>query len=255
MRYLLFGLLMQVLTAPDPMQMEKAPALPYRPVPHTFTLPEGSTWGAPSSVATSAKGHTVVFNRGPNPLLEFDREGRFVRAFGAGRYERPHGMRLDRDDNIWTTDVAGHTVTKMNWQGDVLLTLGTKGQAGDWNESAGARLFSEPNDLAIAANGDVFVVQGHGKGDPKVLKFTSSGQFVRSWGGKGTGPGQFDIAHSIVIDASQQVYVADRQNRRVQIFNTDGKFVREWKLPGCHADCSSDRDSGCSSRAGSPGRF
>jgi sugar lactone lactonase YvrE len=188
--------------------------------------------GAPSSVATTRAGHLIVFTRGPHPLIEFDQSGRFMRSFGEGLYTRSHGLRLDRDGNIWTTDVNGHTVTKMNPKGEVLLVLGVKGQAGSWNEAAGSRLLEEPNDVGFAANGDVFVVQGHGRGDPRVLKFDKTGKFLKTWGGKGTGPGQFDLAHSVIVDERGLVYVADRQNRRVQIFDQDGTFQREWKFAG-----------------------
>jgi DNA-binding beta-propeller fold protein YncE len=93
-------------------------------------------------------------------------------------------------------------------------------------------LLNEPNDIGFAPNGDVFVVQGHGRGEPRVLRFDKAGKFVTSWGGLGTGPGQFDIAHSVVVDAKSLVYVADRQNRRVQIFVASGKYVKEWKYAG-----------------------
>jgi DNA-binding beta-propeller fold protein YncE len=141
-------------------------------------------------------------------------------------------MRIDAEDNIWTTDVNAHTVTKMNPQGEVQLVLGTKGQGGEWNEAAGARLLNEPNDVAIGPAGEIFVVQGHGRADPKVLKFDKKGAFLTSWGGKGTGPGQFDTAHSIIVDGKGLVYVADRQNRRVQIFDLGGKYIKEWKFAG-----------------------
>jgi DNA-binding beta-propeller fold protein YncE len=239
MKILAIALLLQVaqaapgvLTGPDPAQMEKAADLGYVPVPHGLTLPDGVTMGAPSSVATNSQGHLIVFNRGPRALMEFDRDGRFVRSFGDGLYTRPHGMRLDAQDNIWTTDVTAHTVTKMSPQGQVLLTLGVKGQAGDWNEATQSRLLNEPTDVAVAPSGDVFVIEGHGRGEPRVLKFDKRGAFVKSWGGKGTGPGQFDIAHSIVVDANQLVYVADRQNRRVQIFDINGTYLKEWKYAG-----------------------
>lgn len=243
MRPIVVAVLLQVLTAPDPAQMEKVPDLGYTPVPHSFSLPNGLTWGAPSSVAMSAEGHILVFNRGAYPLLEFDADGRFIRSLGEGRYKRPHGLRVDAQDNIWTTDVNAHTVTKMNWDGKVLLVLGVDGQAGDWNEAANVRLLNQPNDVSIGPAGDIFVVQGHGMGDPRVLRFDKTGKFIRSWGGKGTGPGQFDIAHSIVVDANGLVYVADRQNRRVQVFDMDGKFIKEWKYAGlpCGLYISRDR--------------
>jgi DNA-binding beta-propeller fold protein YncE len=183
-------------------------------------------------VAMNSKGHILVFNRGPFPLLEFETGGRFVRSLGENGSMRPHGLRLDAEDNIWTTDVNANTVTKMSPEGEVLLVLGTKGQAGSWDEAAGSRLLNQPNDVAIGPEGDVFVVQGHGVGDPRVLRFDRTGKFLKAWGGKGTGPGQFDIAHSVVVDARGFVYVADRQNRRVQVFDVNGKFIKEWKYAG-----------------------
>src|SRR3970282_2519 len=125
MRVLVLALLMQLglLSAPDPAQMETAPDLGVVPAQHTLRLPEGMAMGAPSRVAMSSKGHLVVFTRGDRPLLEFDRTGAFVRAFGDGLYMRAHGLRLDAEDNVWTTDVNNHTVIKMSPTGDVLLTL------------------------------------------------------------------------------------------------------------------------------------
>ena len=161
MRIVVLALLMQALTAPDPAQMEQAPDLGYTDVPHGLQLPAGITMGAPSSVATTSKGHIIVFNRGPFPLLEFDAQGAFVRSLGEGQVGRAHGMRVDADDNIWITDVSGQTVTKMSPSGEVLLTLGVKGHPGDWNEAANSRLFNEPTDVAIGPRGDIFVVQGH----------------------------------------------------------------------------------------------
>ena len=222
-----------VLSGPDPAQMEKAPDLGHKPAPDGMVLPEGAKMGAPSSVAFNAEGHLLVFTRGDKPLMEFDaKSGALIRAWGDGMYVRSHGMRIDLQGNIWTTDVNGHTVTKMNPKGDVLLTLGTKGQPGKWDEAAGTRLFEEPNDIGFAANGDIVVVQGHGRGESRALRFDKTGKFITSWGGKGTGPGQFDLSHSVVIDAKGLVYIADRQNRRVQIFDLDGKYIKEWKFAG-----------------------
>jgi sugar lactone lactonase YvrE len=167
-----------------------------------------------------------------------------VRAFGEGLFVRPHGMRLDADNNVWATDVNAHIVVKMTPEGKVLLTLGVNGQSGEWNEAAGERLLNQPNDVAIARNGDVFVMQGHGRGESRVLKFDSRGRFIRSWGGNGAGPGQFDTGHSIVIDDAGLVYVADRENRRVQIFDQDGTYIREWAFKGlpCGLYISPDGD-------------
>ncbi|MBM3771470.1 MAG: hypothetical protein FJW27_09360 [Acidimicrobiia bacterium] len=222
-----------VLSGPDPAQMEKAPDLGYKPIPHGLALPAGMALGASSSAAFDADGHLLVFTRGEHPLMEFNpATGQLIRTFGEGRYARAHGMRIDAQGNIWTTDVAGHVVTKMSPKGDVLLTLGTKGQAGKWDEASGSRLLNEPNDIGFSPNGDVYVVQGHGRGEPRVLRFDKAGKFVTSWGGQGTGPGQFDIAHSVVVDAKSFVYVADRENRRVQAFDANGKYVKDWKYAG-----------------------
>jgi DNA-binding beta-propeller fold protein YncE len=232
-----------VLSGPDPKQMESAPDLGFRAVEAGLKLPEGMKMGAPSSVAFDARGHLFVFNRGEHPLIEFDAHGGFVRAFGEGRYVRPHGMRIDSQGSIWTTDVAGHTVTKLNPAGEVLLTLGTRGQPGAWDEGSNSRLLNEPTDIGFAPNGDVLIVEGHGRGEGRVLRFDRSGAFIKSWGGKGAAPGQFDQPHSILVNAQGQVLVADRENRRVQIFDLDGRFIGAWKFAGlpCGLQLGPDR--------------
>ena len=212
---------------------QNAPELDYAAVPDPLTLPAGMTMGAAASVAFDSKGHLFVLNRGPQPLVEFDANGKFIRAFGEGLFTRSHGLRFDIDGNIWATDVGAHIVVKLSPQGQTLLTLGTKGQAGEWN--AQSRLLNQPNDVAIARNGDIFVVQGHTPGpmgDPRVLKFDKNGNFIKSWGGKGKEPGKFEVAHGIAIDAKGLLWVADRENQRIQIFDADGKFVRELKYAG-----------------------
>ena len=141
-------------------------------------------------------------------------------------------MRIAPDGSIWTTDVQGHTVMKMNPTGEVLLTLGTRGTPGNWDEATDTRLLFEPADIAFAPNGDVFIVQGHGRGEGRVLRFDRSGKFLKSWGGKGSDPGQFDQPHSILVTAQNQVLVADRENRRVQVFDMDGHFIKAWKFNG-----------------------
>jgi sugar lactone lactonase YvrE len=234
-------LLMSVLvwaqrpTNPALLIPQNAPELDYVAVANSVTLPPGVMPGAPASVAFDSKGHMFVFYRGAQPLIEFDANGKFIRNVGEGlSFTRAHGMRIDSEDNIWITDVGAHVVMKLNPQGQVLLTLGTKGQAGDWTEAAQSRHLNEPNDLAIGRNGDIFVVQGHtpGRGDPRLLKFDSKGNFVKSWGGKGTEPGQFDVAHGIAIDGKGLLWVADRENQRIQIFDQEGTFVRQLKYAG-----------------------
>ncbi len=131
------------------------------------------------------------------------------------------------------TDVSDHVVMKLNPEGEVLLTLGTRGEAGEWDEAAGSRLFNQPNDVAIGPNGNIFVAQGHGRGaEPRILRFDANGNFITSWGGRGTLPWQFEVAHSLVIDPNGLVYVADRENRRIQVFDLDGNFVKGWLYKG-----------------------
>ena len=140
-----------------------------------------------------------------------------------------------RDGNIWVTDVGAHIVVKLNPQGQTLLTLGIKGEPGAWDEAAGSRRLNQPNDIAFSRAGDVFVVQGHtagATGDPRVLKFDKSGRFIKSWGGKGKEPGKFEVAHGIAIDAKGLLWVTDRENQRIQIFDADGTFVSELKYAG-----------------------
>jgi streptogramin lyase len=220
---------------------ETAPELAYVVAPAAVTLPEGTTMGATASVAFDPNGHLWVLTRGDTTFFEFDADGRFIRAFGDRLFTRSHGLRIDRDGNLWATDVGGHVVVKLDRDGNVLLTLGVKGEAGEWNEAAGSRKLNQPNDVAIAANGDVFVVQGHTpgpNGDARVLKFDKNGAFIASWGGKGSAPGQFQVAHGVAIDAQGLLWVADRENQRVQLFRQDGTFVRAIAYKGlpCHLD-------------------
>ena len=224
---------------------ETAPELNYVYVPDAITLPAGSKMGAAAAVAFDARGHIYVLTRGAQAFFEFDENGAFVRSFGDAMFTRSHGLKIDRDGNLWATDVGAHTVVKLNPAGQVLLTIGTKGQAGEWNEAAGMRLLNQPNDIAIGPNGDVFVAQGHtpgAKGDARVLKFDKDGRFIKSWGGKGKEPGQFDVAHGITFDPKGLLWVMDRENSRIQVFDTDGKLVREQKYRGLPCSVAFVRD-------------
>jgi DNA-binding beta-propeller fold protein YncE len=232
MRTIALMLMSTLMSAPAVAQKATLPPLDYAAVPDSFTLPSGMTFGGTSGVAINSKGHIFVLHRGPNPLVEFDPNGKYLRSFGEGFFERPHGLRIDPDDNIWTTDVREHVVYKMNPEGRIVLVLGVRGTAGEMHSYGHLRLFNEPNDIAFGPGGAVYVTQGHGKGDPKVIKFDKERNFVKAWGKKGSGPGEFDIAHSIVVDAKGLLYVADRNNQRIQVFDADGNYIRESKHPG-----------------------
>ena len=213
---------------------QNAPELDYVAVSAPLTFPVGTNLaGAPAGVAFDSKGHLWAVTRGNPPLYEFDDNGKFIRFLGEGLFIRSHGLRIDSDGNIWATDVRAHTVLKLNSQGQVLMTLGTKGQQGDWNGTS--HLLNEPNDIAIARNGDVFIAQGHTpgpNGDACVLKFDRNGKFIKSWGGKGKETGKFDVAHGLAFDTKGQLWVTDRENQRIQIFDQDGKYIKELKYSG-----------------------
>jgi hypothetical protein len=225
---------------------QSAPALDYVLAPRPVELPAGIEMGAPATVAFDAAGHLYVLTRGERTFFEFDANGAFVRSFGERLFTRSHGLAIDGDGNLWATDVGGHIVVKLSPQGEPLLTLGTKGEAGAWDEAAGSRKLNQPNDVAIAANGDVFVVQGHtpgAGGDARVLKFDRTGRFIKQWGGKGAAPGQFQVAHGIDIDAEGLLWVADRENQRVQVFTQDGELVKVLAYAGLPCDLDIGRES------------
>jgi sugar lactone lactonase YvrE len=209
-----------------------SPALPYIAVPESFKLPPGMNFGGTSGVAFNSKGNIFVIHRGPMPLMEFDPDGNFIRGFGDGMFDRPHGLRIDAQDNIWATDVAMNLVYKFNPSGRLEMVLGVKGRTGDWHSGGHLRLFHEPNEAVVGPSGDIFVLQGHGKGESCVLKFDSYGTFIKTLAGKGNGPGEFDLPHSLVFDAQGLLYIADRNNARIQVLDADGAFIRESRHPG-----------------------
>ncbi len=205
----------------------------YQPVDfkEAIVLPDSLEAASYAGVAMNARDNLVILSRGTPTFLEFEKSGRFVRSFGAdGLFARSHGLHIDRDNNIWATDVADHVVMKLDADGNVLMTLGTKGSAGEWDDANGQHLFSEPNDVALDSQGNIYVAQGHGGTLPRVLKFSPQGTFIRQWGSRGYGAGEFVAAHAIEIDANDVVYVADRENMRVQRFDTEGTLLREWKF-------------------------
>ncbi|HTP33224.1 MAG TPA: peptidyl-alpha-hydroxyglycine alpha-amidating lyase family protein [Candidatus Acidoferrales bacterium] len=213
---------------------------PYRTSERWFHLPEGRSMGSTSAVAVAADGHIWVAERcGANscrdshvaPVLEFDPSGRLLRSWGADLFVFPHGLTIDKDGNLWITDGQGiegkgHQVFKFSPDGKVLLTLGKAGVPGD-----GPDTFNQPNAVAVAPNGDIFVSDGHsvGRGNARVVKFTRDGKFVKTWGGHGSGQGQFEMPHALAFDSKGRLFVGDRGNNRIQIFDQDGRFLEEWK--------------------------
>ena len=207
-------------------------------------LPEGRTWGALSAVFPAPDGRTmwVAERCGQNscvgrdaipPVLQFDLDGRLLRSFGAGMIAWPHGMYVDAGGNVWVTDATGfgdvpegigHVVYKFSPDGDLLMTLGRKGVAGD-----GTDVFNQPSDVLVAPSGEIFVADGHGTGgNNRIMKFSADGRFIMQWGTTGYGPGEFRDPHALAMDSQGRLFVADRGNSRIQIFDQNGAHLATW---------------------------
>jgi DNA-binding beta-propeller fold protein YncE len=198
----------------------------YRLVENWAQFPPGVTkWGSATGVDVDAQDNVYVLHRNEAmPIMVFDRNGKFLRAWGQGMIKTTHFLRVDRFGDVWVTDRGNMVAYKFDSQGKLLMTLGQKGVTGD-NTSHDA--FNGMADLAVAKNGDIFIADGEGP-NTRVVKFSKDGKFLKWWGGKGTNPGQFDVPHSIAIDSKGRVYVADRSNNRIQIFDETGKFLKQW---------------------------
>jgi poly(3-hydroxybutyrate) depolymerase/DNA-binding beta-propeller fold protein YncE len=204
----------QTLTMPD-----------YRVVTGWPKLPSEIKLGAVSAVATDAKDNVFVAHRAAKPILVFDRDGKFLRSWGDDHLKTPHGLRIDPDGNVWVTDIGLHQVMKFDPDGKVLLTLGKKGEAG-----ATVDQFDRPTDVAFAPNGDFSITDGYG--NSRVLKYARDGKLIQQWGVKGTGEGEFNLPHAICRDAKGNLLVGDRENNRVQVFDSEGKFLKQWNESG-----------------------
>ena len=159
------------------------------------------------------------------PVLKLDPSGRLLKTWGSGMFDFPHGFAVDDDGNLWASDQRGHQVFKWDPEGELLMTIGQKGNEGD-----PPGLLSEPTDVAIAPNGDIFITEGHSfaQGANRVSKFASDGAFIMSWGSTGSGAGEFNVPHTIALDSRGRVFVGDRGNNRIQIFDQDGNFLDVW---------------------------
>jgi hypothetical protein len=231
---------------------------PYETVRNWGTLPDGRRWGSVSAVHVDIDGkHIWAGDRcganscagsSVNPIVKLDPAGKPVQQFGAGLILWPHGMHVDRQGNVWVVDARsasadelkkfpdaagkGHSVIKFSPQGKVLMTLGTPGTAGDPPTH-----FTEPSDVITAADGSIFVAEAHnaqfldaeGPGAiGRISKFSADGKFIKSWGSFGMGAGQFRGPHALAMDSKGRLFVADRGNRRIQIFDQDGKHLDTW---------------------------
>ena len=221
---------------------------PYRTIEGWARMPEGRTWGSTSAVEIDRDGKSIwVAERcGANscagssldPVLEFDAGGRLVRSFGAGMMLSPHGIFVDHDGNVWVTDCActgtatqrntpgkGHQVYKFSPDGKLLLTLGKAGGAREPD------YFYQPNDVLVAPDGSIFVAEGHSSAataNARILKFDPTGRFLKAWGTKGTGQGELDQPHALAMDSRGRLFVGDRSNNRIQIFDQEGNWLAAW---------------------------
>lgn len=220
---------------------------PYEAGVHWGKLPDGRVWGSAVGIDIGPDGTIWAVERcgqfgfggrpcldhPVDPVVHFDQSGNFLSSFGAGMIVTPHKIEVDDEGNVWVTDVGtapgrGQQVLEFSPSGELLMALGTAGEAG-----AGADHFEQPSDVTIGPNGDIYVTDGHrgggaAVGNARIVQFDRNGVFVRAWGRKGMGPGEFDMPHAIDTDSQGRVFVADRQNDRVQVFDADGNFEAVW---------------------------
>jgi hypothetical protein len=239
---------------------QNVPEIAFDSVPDYPTLPSGMNFGEVSGVAVNSKGHVFVFTRsntagGPayapaaGQLLEFGPKGEYIREIGKGLYawSEAHTVRIDKDDNIWAIDKGSDMVIKFNQSGRVVWVFGRRQESADDAKPLGHPdpplpaidgLFRQPTDVTWDSEGNIYITDGYI--NSRVAKYDKNGDWVKSWGEKGTAPGQFRLPHTIVADRNNNLYVGDRTNRRIQIFDTDGKFLRMFTIdvppvPGTHA--------------------
>lgn len=215
------------------------PQLPLHLVENFFHYPAAYVMGEVIGVAVNPRGHVFLLNRGYHPLIEFDAEGAFVRSMGegSGEFEGAHSIRFDPQGNMWYIDAASNMVIKFDTEGRTQEVLGMRPEPWTWathvieHAVPSKTAFYQPTDVTWGTDGSVFVSDGYG--NSRVAKFDKEGNFVKAWGERGNGKGDFNTPHSIVIDKNQNLYVADRGNSRIQVFDTDGNLKQVWTgLPG-----------------------
>ena len=196
------------------------PVATWPPLPPTL-----ASWGKPSAVALDGAGRLLIFHRGAPALLRYEKTGKLESMWSSGFFQMAHGLKVAPVGNIWVTDARRHVIVKFSPAGKQLQMLGTPDQmASDRDHFGGVA------DLAFLPNGDFYVADGYR--NSRVVKFDKTGKYLLEWGKKGTGPGEFNLPHAIALDSNGRVYVGDRENKRIQIFSADGKYVTEWKAGG-----------------------
>ncbi len=214
-----------VLTAAG---LDGVPPLPHKLVPNWAQLPDGWNFGEASGVSVDANDNVWVFNRGAHPVIQLDKSGRFLRAWKEVPVISSHGIKVDPSGNVWLVDVKGHSLLKFTAAGRLQMVIANAGRGPGDNTTQYA--FNQPTGLSFKPNGSFYVSDGYG--NSRVAEYTKDGEFVRQWGKKGTGDGEFDIVHDVAIDKTGRVYVADRTNERIQVFDASGKFITKWTGAG-----------------------
>src|SRR3989442_1161728 len=236
--------------------------LPYTlvewPAPPTTAAGVPGAWNfiQVASVAVTPRGTVLVLHRGAHPIMEFESSGKFLRSWGDGMFSEgkvaaipeahwtadkshysavygpagctscgAHSVRVDPQGNIWAIDAPGHVIIKLNPDGKEIMRLGTKGVSG-----TGPNNFNLPTDSAVPPHGDVYVSDGYGSA--RVVKYSRDGKYLLQWGTRGKGPGEFGLPHNLVIDARGRVYITDRDNQRIEVFDSNGKFLSQWTGTG-----------------------
>ncbi|MCS0500805.1 peptidyl-alpha-hydroxyglycine alpha-amidating lyase family protein [Ancylobacter mangrovi] len=210
----------------------------YEPLADWAKLPPGWALGEVPSVAIDARDRVYVFNRGERPLIVFDREGNVLDSWGEDLFTKPHGLHIGPDQTIYCTDEGTHTVTRCTLDGRVLLRIGTPDQP---SPRMSNRPFNRPTHTALAPNGDIYVSDGYG--NAAIHKYDPDGRYLMSWGTCGSGPGEFNLPHKIACDDDGWVYVVDRENHRMQVFDGNGRYETQWNnlhRPGgmCMVGCT-----------------
>ena len=194
-------------------------------------LPEGWRYVEAAGVGVDSKDNVYVFNRGEHPLIVFDREGNFLRSSGEGFVGRAHGITIGPDGDVWLTDDGNHTIRKFTPEGKLLLTIGDPDKPATLQSG---KPFNRPTHVALSpTTGDLFISDGYG--NSRVHKYDPKGRHLFSWGEPGTDPGCFNLPHNIATDAEGLVYVADRENHRIQIFDAEGRYLAQ--LNNLHRPC------------------
>ena len=227
------------LAAAPALHAQSVTTNPFRPVYGWGELPEGREWGSTSAIEIAADGNIWVAERcGANtcvgsdvdPILLFDTDGNLLRSFGGGLIAWPHGIDVDHEGNLWITDAwrpgatnTGHSVLKFSPEGELLMTIGTPGEAGDPPTH-----LTQPSDVLVAPNGQIYVVDAHNRSRGRVVRYDAEGNYMETWGELGYGPGQFRDPHALAMDSEGRIFVGDRYNNRIQIFDQEGNFLAIW---------------------------